>query len=176
MPAPEDVMTAPVQQIVCFCRVAVITTAALIAQGCGPKVTMNVQVQDAQGRVQNFTVTNSDSGPTSISVALSDSVTVTSSATYSAGLQSVWVEGSRACPQQSNTFVEPPSGNAIPPGTSPTSFSFAANLGAFNCDYPGHVYLDAAATGNATTGLFGGGPSTNRTQKAILFIPRGHGK
>jgi len=47
---------------------------------------------------------------------------------------------------------------------------------AFACGYPGEVDLDAAATGNPTSGPLGGGPSTNSTQKAILAIPKGKGK
>ena len=110
-------MTSRARHVVRLCQVAVTTTAVVFSTGCGPKVTMNVQVQDAQGNVQNFTVTNGGSSPTTIPVAFGDNITVTSTASYSDGLQKLWVEGTRTCPQQS-TFVEPASGNAIPAGSS----------------------------------------------------------
>jgi hypothetical protein len=174
-------METPVQHAARICKLAMVTAAAVLWSGCAPSVTMTVQVQDAQGNVKSATVTDSDSGPTDVQVAYGDNVTITSSATYRYGLQKFWVEGNKTCPQQNGTILAPPSGNAIPQGIAPAQFTFPVDLGAFNCGYPGEMDLDAAATGNPSPGLFGGswfagGPSTTRTQKAKLLIPKGKGK
>jgi len=170
-------MQIPVQRAARLGQVAALAAAAVLLGGCGPKVTMSVQVQDAQGNLKNqFTVTNSDSGPTTVEVAYGDTIIVTPSATYSDGLQKLWLEGAKSCQNQASNILEPPGGNAISPGTAPTQASFTNNFGAFNCAYPAEMDLDAAATSNPATGVFGGGPATNRTQKAVLVIPKGHGK
>jgi len=74
-------MTPPVRQAERLCKVTAIVTAAAFCSGCGPKVTMTVQVQDAQGNTKSFTVTSSDSASKEVPVALDDTITVTSSAT-----------------------------------------------------------------------------------------------
>lgn len=170
-------MRNPVLRAVRCGKLAALTATSVLLGGCGPTVTMNVQVQDAQGNLKNqFTVTNSDPGPTTVDVAYGDTILVTPSATYSDGLQKFWLEGSKSCQGHASNILEPPGGNAIPAGTSPAQASFTNNFGAFNCAYPAEMDLDAGATGNPSSGVFGGGPTTNRTQKAVLLIPKGKGK
>src|ERR1700740_1194358 len=102
-------MQIPVQRAARLGQVAALAAAAALLGGCGPKVTMSVQVQDAQGNLKNqFTVTNSDSRPTTVEVAYGDTIIVTPSATYSDGLQKLWLEGAKSCQTQASNILEPP--------------------------------------------------------------------
>jgi hypothetical protein len=145
-----------------------------LLQGCAPVVRLTVEQRNPAGNVNRFTKTNSDSGPTSITVSGSDVINLTAEAEHKDGLQALSIIVSGTCSGPSTVqnigFGLPASGNAIPAGSTPSPFSFSDSLGTVAATCPGTLNLDISATATSapTSGLFSGGPATSSTQPAQL--------
>jgi hypothetical protein len=161
-------------------ELAALSAAILAGSACAPSVTMTVQISDASGSPKGqATVTSTSSSPVNLTVANGDNVATSTSANYSYGLQQFSVQGDSTCTvcqgnicteQSADLLAPPPSGNAIAPGTSPTSSSFSTTgFGPIHCSGPFQMSIAAIAVGNASgSGLFSEGPSTAQTQQVTL--------
>jgi hypothetical protein len=122
--------------------------------------------------ITSFVKTNSDSGPTSVTVSNSHKVRLTAEGEHSDGLQKLWMTVSGHCrgtgTVQNIGYGLPTSGNAIPSNTTPTRFSFSEEISIAGQCNAGSLDLSviATATSAPTTGIFGGGPATSSTQPA----------
>ena len=68
-----------------------------LLQGCAPVVRLTVEQRSPAGNVNRFTKTNSDSGPTSITVSGSDVINLTAEAEHKDGLQALSITVSGTC-------------------------------------------------------------------------------
>jgi len=153
--------------------VSVLAPIILMLWGCAPSVRMTVEQRDGAGNViTSFVKTNSDSGPTNVSVSNSHQIRLTAEAEHKDGLQKLSMTVSGHCrgdgTVQNIGFGFPASGNAIPSNTTPTRFSFSEQISIAGQCNAGSLDLSVTATATSapTTGIFGGGPATSSTQPA----------